>query len=86
MGGKVLDYPGRAMYFAGESDGYKKGRAEGISVGIETGRAEGIDKANVRVATDMIHDHKPLDEIIKYSKLAKDVVMSIANSLKIDLA
>ena len=78
MGGKVLDYPGRAMYFAGESDGYKKGRAEG--------RAKGIDETNVRVATDMIHDHKPLDEIIKYSKLAKDVILGIAKSLKVDLA
>ncbi len=50
------------------------------------GEQRGIDKADVRLATDMIHDHKPLNEIIKYSKLAKNVIMSIANSLKADLA
>ena len=39
-----------------------------------------------RMASEMINDHKPLDEIIKYSKLAKDVIMGIAKSLKVDLA
>ena len=34
-----------------------------------------------RVATDMLKDGKPLDEIIKYSRLAKDAVVKIADSL-----
>ena len=78
MGGKVLDYPGRSMYFAGESEGYKKGRAEGID--------EGIDKTNARVAQDMLKKNLPLTLITEISKLSEDIVRGIANSIGIKLA
>ena len=77
MGGKVLDYPGRAMYFAGESDGYKKGRAEGID--------EGIDKTNARVAQDMLRKNLPLTLITEISKLSEDIVRGIANSIGVSI-
>ena len=44
-------------------------------------RLEGIEQTNERVATDMLKDGKPLEEIIKYSRLAKDAIVKIANSL-----
>ena len=81
MGGKVLDYPGRSMYFAGESEGYKKGRAEGID--------EGIDKTNARVARDMLLEKDQpftIPMIAKISKLSEDIVRGIAASLGVKLA
>ena len=45
------------------------------------GVEHGVEQANERVATDMLKDGKPLEEIIKYSRLAKDAIVKIANSL-----
>ena len=77
MGGKVLDYPGRSMYFAGESEGYKKGRLEGI------------DEDRQRVARDMLLEKDQpftIPVIAKISKLSEDIVRGIAASLGIKLA
>ena len=81
MGGKVLDYPGRAMYFAGESDGYKKGRAEGRAEGEQ----RGIDETNTRVAQDMLRKNLPLTLITEISKLSEDIVRGIANSIGVSI-
>ena len=48
-------------------------RLEGIEHGVEQTREQ--------VASDMLKDGKPLEEIIKYSRMAKDVIVKIANSL-----
>lgn len=45
------------------------------------GRQEGINDANERVATDMLRDGKPIDEIKKYSKLADGTIRNIAKTL-----
>ena len=45
------------------------------------GVEHGVEQANERVATDMLKDGKPLEEIIKYSRLAKEAIVKIANSL-----
>ena len=50
---------------------------------LEQERKLGINQANERVATDMLRDGKPLNEIQKYSKLAEDVILKLANKLKI---
>ena len=50
---------------------------------LEQERKLGINQANERVATDMLRDGKPLHEIQKYSKLAEDVILKLANKLKI---
>lgn len=44
-------------------------------------RCEAINEDRRRVATDMLRDGKPLDEIKRYSRLAEDVIRSLANSL-----
>ena len=44
-------------------------------------RLEGIEQTREQFAIDMLKDGKPLEEIIKYSRLAKDVIVKIANSL-----
>lgn len=41
----------------------------------------GIEKNQEQVATDMLKDDKPLAEIMKYSRLAKEAIVKIANSL-----
>ncbi|MEE1194612.1 MAG: hypothetical protein U0K79_07435 [Phascolarctobacterium sp.] len=53
------------------SDGvYEAGRAAGEAKGKETGHKE--------TALEMLKDKKPLNEIIKYSKLAKEAVLQLA--------
>ena len=44
-------------------------------------RLEAEEQTNERVATDMLKDGKPLEEIMKYSRLAKDAIVKLANSL-----
>ena len=48
---------------------------------MKKGRVEGIDETNARVARDMIEDNEPLAKILKYSRLAENVIINIANSL-----
>ena len=45
------------------------------------GKQDGINDANERVATDMLRDGKPIDEIKKYSKLAEDAIRNLAKTL-----
>lgn len=44
-------------------------------------KKEGVDETNVRVATDMIKDGKPLSEILKYSKLTEEAIRKLAKSM-----
>ena len=44
-------------------------------------KKEGVDETNVRVATDMIKDGKPLSEILKYSKLTEATIRKLAKSM-----
>ena len=50
---------------------------------LQQERQEGIQEANERVATNMLRAGEPLEKIITYSSLAKDVIASLANSLGI---
>ena len=44
-------------------------------------RKEAENKVNERVATDMIRDKKPLEEILKYSKLSEAAIRKLADSM-----
>ena len=44
-------------------------------------RKEAENKVNERVATDMIRDKKPLEEILKYSKLPEAAIRKLADSM-----
>lgn len=46
---------------------------------------KGMEKAMLEVATEMLKDKQPLDNVIKYSKLPKEKIMSIAESLNIQV-
>ena len=45
------------------------------------GFERGIEQNQEQVAIDMLKDGKPLAEIMKYSRLAKEAIVKIANSL-----
>ncbi len=46
---------------------------------------EGVETTRLEVATEMLKDKQPLDNVIKYSKLPKEQIMSIAESLNIQV-
>ena len=46
-------------------------------------RLESIEQTNERVATDMLKDGEPLEKIVRYSRLAEDAILKLANSLGI---
>ena len=46
---------------------------------------EGREANRLEVATEMLKDKSSLDKIIKYSKLPKEKIMSIAESLGISV-
>lgn len=64
----------------------EKERIRTLREGRAEGRAEGIDDTNRRVAFDMLKDGEPLARIIKYSRLAEDAILSIAENLGISVA
>ena len=46
---------------------------------------QGINQTNERVATDMLKDGEPIAKIVKYSRLAEDAIISLADKLKINI-
>ena len=55
--------------------------AKGWEKGHKAGNTEGRDERSLEVATDMLQDGKPLDEIKKYSKLSESALRNLAESL-----
>ena len=53
---------------------------------LEQERREAERMIYEQVATDMLRDGKPLNEIQRYSRLAEDVIRSLANKLGISIA
>ncbi len=60
-------------------------RREALREGIQLGRQEGIqlgvDNTNERVATDMLKDGEPLEKIARYSRLAEEAIIKLAQTL-----
>ena len=52
-----------------------------IKKGEQIGEAKKEAEVNERVATDMIRDKKPLEEILKYSKLPEASIRKLADSM-----
>ena len=45
-----------------------------------------VDNTNRRVATDMLQDGKPLEEIKKYSKLSEPAIRKLAEAAGLELS
>ena len=44
-------------------------------------RLEAEEQTREQVATDMLKDGEPLAKIVRYSRLAEDAILKLANSL-----
>ena len=47
---------------------------------LRRGTKKGADKRNIEVALDMLADSKPIEEIVKYSRLPKEKVLELRDS------
>ena len=47
---------------------------------------QGITQANERVAMDMLKDGEPLAKIKRYSRLAEDVILKLADKIGVTIA
>ena len=59
----------------------QKWSQEARQEGLQEGRQEGIDRANERVAADMLKKNLPLQLIEEISKLSESVIRNIAASI-----
>ena len=57
---------------------FEAGEAKGHAEGHAAGLAEGEARVHVDIALEMLKDKKPLNEIIKYSKLPEVDIESLA--------
>ena len=60
----------------------QKLQAEGHAAGLAEGRLEGRLEERTSLALDMLRDKKPIDEIIKYSRLTPERIEELAHQLQ----
>ncbi|MBO6204215.1 MAG: PD-(D/E)XK nuclease family transposase [Selenomonas sp.] len=60
----------------------QKLQAEGHAAGLAEGRLEGRLEERTSLALDMLRDKKPMDEIIKYSRLTPERIEELAHQLQ----
>ena len=60
----------------------QKLQAEGHAAGLAEGRLEGRLEERTSLALDMLRDKKPMDEIIKYSRLTPEHIEELAHQLQ----
>ena len=60
-------------------------RREALQEGRQVGRQEGINEEKERVATDMLKDGEPLEKITRYSRLAEEVILKLAQTLGVSV-
>ena len=69
-----------------EQRGIEKGMAlgieKGIEQGIEQGLALGLAEGREQMATDMLMDNKPMEEILKYSRLPLERIQELAEQIR----
>ena len=63
----------------------KEGWTKCVAHGISQGKAQGIEEARLEIAADMLKDNYSLDTIINISKLPKEKILSIAESMGISV-
>ena len=66
------------VYEAGKAAGMAAGIAAGKAEGLAAGKAEGEAKKSRETALEMLKDGEKLSKIIKYSTLAKEAVLALA--------
>ena len=54
---------------------------ERFAEGIQKGRVDGINEEKERVAVEMLKEGEPLAKIIRYSKLAENVIHNLAGAM-----
>lgn len=70
----------RADYFKAETKGVNT-MCEIMEQLQAEGRAEGRSQMAIDIAMDMLRDHKPIEEIVKYSRLPLERVQELAATL-----
>lgn len=68
----------KAMLSIIENESKQEGIEEGLKKGLEQGR----ENREIEIAKEMIIDKEPIEKIIKYTKLNKDVVENLINEMK----
>ena len=58
-----------------------KSHKKGLEEGVLQGRIEGRSQMAMDTALDMLRDHKPIEEIVKYSRLPLERVQELAATL-----
>ena len=64
-----------------ELDRIEEGRILGRNEGINEGRNEGRTERSEEIAADMLRDNEPLSKIMKYTKVARERLAEIAESI-----
>lgn len=80
-----MEYLAREMALHDEAtridEAIKEGIKEGIEKGIEQGIEQGIEKSKKDMAIEMLKDGEEIEKIIKYTKLSKEQIDKLKNSL-----
>ncbi|MCP4481835.1 MAG: JAB domain-containing protein [bacterium] len=61
----------------GRTEGKRDGLVEGLSEGEKVGEKKGEKKKAIEMAKEMRKDKKPLEEIMKYTKLSKEEIENL---------
>ena len=68
------------------AEAHEEGFEEGLAKGLAKGLNEGINDTNKRVASDMLKKHLPLSLIEEISKLSREAILTLAQSLGVTVA
>ncbi len=71
----------KAMLSLVKSAGKKEGLEEGFDKGIEKGIGQGRHYEKIDVAIEMIKDGEPIEKIIRYTKLSKEIIENLIKEL-----
>ena len=76
-----MEYLAREMALHDEATRIDEAIKEGIKEGIEKGIEQGIEKSKKDMAIEMLKDGEEIEKIIKYTKLSKEQIDKLKNSL-----
>ena len=65
----------------GMARGLKQGMARGLEQGIARGLTEGREQMATDMALDMLRDNKPMEEVIKYTRLPLERIQELAEQV-----
>ena len=76
-----LRYINRQMAIIDYNTDMRVSREEGRAEGHEVGLAEGQTQMATNIALAMLRDNKPVDEIVKYTKLPPERIQELAKQI-----